>query len=221
MLVVARELVPPARDSGAIGLVAMPNPSLTKLPNRLEWEERLAAAVERARTGPGRMLAVLFIDLDDFKRINDSDGHQVGDHVFAGGAQRLVASVRPADPATRYGGDEFVVLLDDVPSLRQVRRVARRICRAIKIPMERGEIVCSWRVGQRGREDWNRGKRFGARINRRRRSGDVSSQGLLAASRDNRIPGFCTQRDPPDLSRSDAVPDGRAAHARGVAEYDC
>jgi len=89
--------------------------ALTKLPNRVSLQGRLEQAIASARRG-GRQLAVLFIDLDRFKNINDTLGHAVGDELLTIVAQRLKALVRESDAVARLGGDEFVVVLTDLPS---------------------------------------------------------------------------------------------------------
>ena len=86
---------------------------LTGLPNRLLLNDRLACAIATSRRH-GRSFAVLFMDLDRFKRINDSLGHAVGDAVLQSVAKRLVACVRNSDTVCRQGGDEFVILLSEV-----------------------------------------------------------------------------------------------------------
>ncbi|HVA28599.1 MAG TPA: diguanylate cyclase [Candidatus Baltobacteraceae bacterium] len=87
--------------------------ALTRLPNRAALEERLAMTIARSDRNQRRG-AVLFIDLDDFKAINDAHGHAVGDRVLVEVAERLGRHVRASDTVARYGGDEFVVLIDDL-----------------------------------------------------------------------------------------------------------
>ena len=84
--------------------------SLTDLPNRLLLNDRLTEALSLARRHK-RRLAVLFLDVDRFKHINDSLGHMIGDRLLQSIAQRLLACVRESDTVSRQGGDEFVILL--------------------------------------------------------------------------------------------------------------
>jgi diguanylate cyclase (GGDEF)-like protein/PAS domain S-box-containing protein len=102
--------------------------SLTSLPNRA-WLWRRLDREARAANRRDYKFAVLFIDVDRFKVINDSYGHLAGDQVLQAVARRLVASVRPNDVVTRYGGDEFVVLLKNVHGETDIRRIAKRISR--------------------------------------------------------------------------------------------
>jgi diguanylate cyclase (GGDEF)-like protein/PAS domain S-box-containing protein len=107
---------------------------LTSLPNRLLFRDRLSLAVAQAHRA-GQKLAVLFIDLDRFKVINDSLGHALGDRVLQTVAARLQASVREGDTVARVGGDEFVLILPGVQRLLQVARVAEKICAALREPL--------------------------------------------------------------------------------------
>lgn len=107
-------------------LIAAFRDSLTLLPNRVWLWRQLEREVRSARRGDYQF-AVLVIDIDRFKDINDSYGHLAGDHVLQAVARRLTASVRPNDAVTRYGGDEFVVLLKDIRGDKDVRRITERI----------------------------------------------------------------------------------------------
>jgi diguanylate cyclase (GGDEF)-like protein len=100
--------------------------ALTGLPNRTLFLDRLRrhlAAMRRTRTYVG----VLFLDMDDFKRVNDSSGHQVGDHVLRAVGQRLQARLRPTDTVACLSGDEFTILFANVTAAPQVSEVAARI----------------------------------------------------------------------------------------------
>ncbi len=106
---------------------------LTGLPNRLLFRDRLRLAVAQAHRA-GQKLAVLFLDLDRFKVINDSLGHGLGDRVLQTVAARLQASVREGDTVARVGGDEFILILPGVERPLQVARVAEKVCDALKEP---------------------------------------------------------------------------------------
>ena len=122
--------------------------SLTGLPNRALFLDRLQQALDRS-SREGVLHAVLFVDLDYFKIINDSLGHKAGDQLLTVVAERLRACVRPADTAARLGGDEFVVLLDNVMGVDDAISVAERITEALGVPIELGErqVVVGTSVG--------------------------------------------------------------------------
>ena len=107
---------------------------LTGLPNRLLFQDRLGTILREA-TRSGECFAVLFVDLDRFKSINDNLGHAVGDQVLLAVAQRLVASVRASDTVARYAGDEFVVVVRHVVRNDDVARVAEKILQAMQAPL--------------------------------------------------------------------------------------
>jgi diguanylate cyclase (GGDEF)-like protein len=108
---------------------------LTRLPNRLLLQERLEHAVQRARRSHTNT-AVLFADLDQFKLVNDTHGHQVGDELLLAVAQRLSGYVRGGDTLARFSGDEFVLLCEDLHSAADVELLAERICEAFAAPFD-------------------------------------------------------------------------------------
>ncbi len=108
--------------------------ALTNLPNRHLFVDRLKQALRRTTRKKGRQVAVLFMDLDDFKAINDSLGHKIGDLLLTVVAQRLRRCLRPEDTLARFGGDEFVVLIEDVEAPKDAVRVAERIVGALREP---------------------------------------------------------------------------------------
>jgi diguanylate cyclase (GGDEF)-like protein/PAS domain S-box-containing protein len=106
---------------------------LTGLPNRLLLADRLAQGIAGA-VRSGETLAVLFIDLDHFKQINDTLGHQVGDHLLKEVARRLSAVVRKDDTLARLGGDEFVIVLEGLRSIEDVAQIAQKVLHALGQP---------------------------------------------------------------------------------------
>ena len=106
---------------------------LTDLPNRVLLDDRLARAMAAARRYRHR-LAVLFLDLDRFKHVNDSRGHVAGDMVLQSVARRLVACVRDSDTVSRPGGDEFVVLLPEIARPEDAAASAKKIAAALAVP---------------------------------------------------------------------------------------
>jgi len=121
-----------ARAQGrAIGL----RDPLTGLPNRLLFNDRLNSAISEAHR-TSEMFAVVFVDLDRFKNINDSLGHAVGDQVLAAVAKRLRASVRSSDTVARYAGDEFTLILRHIVQREDVVRIAEKIVRAMEAPLQ-------------------------------------------------------------------------------------
>ncbi|WP_235488485.1 diguanylate cyclase, partial [Frankia sp. AvcI1] len=106
---------------------------LTGLPNRTALLDRLDRALRRAR-GDGTRIGVLFIDLDGFKTINDTLGHQAGDHLLRLTADRLEHAVRPADVVGRLSGDEFAVLCEDVDSPAAIEAIADRVLATLDTP---------------------------------------------------------------------------------------
>ena len=122
--------------------------ALTGLPNRLLFSDRLGQALARAERREN-LVAVLFMDLDNFKHVNDSLGHEAGDRLLVGVAERLRACLRPEDTAARLGGDEFTVLLEDVADASDAARVAGRIIEDLRVPFEVGghEVLTAASIG--------------------------------------------------------------------------
>ena len=108
---------------------------LTGLPNRALLRERLTHRLQRRTASRESVVAVLFIDLDDFKTINDSLGHTAGDELLATIARRIAAKLRPADTAARVGGDEFVVLLEDLDDRSEAHDVSARLLNEVRQPV--------------------------------------------------------------------------------------
>jgi diguanylate cyclase (GGDEF)-like protein/PAS domain S-box-containing protein len=107
---------------------------LTGLPNRALFMDHLKLSVERGKRRDDRLFAVLFLDLDRFKIINDSLGHLVGDQLLVGIARRLETCLRPGDTVARLGGDEFTILLEDLNGASEAIEVAERLQKALARP---------------------------------------------------------------------------------------
>ncbi len=122
--------------------------ALTGLPNRALFLDRLEHALARARRGQ-TALAVLFVDLDRFKLINDTLGHAAGDELLVQASQRLRATVREADTPARFGGDEFAILLEDNENTPDATHVAQRVIDTLQAPFNVGgrEVFVSASVG--------------------------------------------------------------------------
>lgn len=121
--------------------------ALTGLPNRTLFVDRLARSVERAKRRKGSLFAVLFLDLDRFKVVNDSLGHMIGDQLLIAIARRLESCLRAGDTVARLGsdrllarlgGDEFTILLDDIRDVSEATRVADRIQKELMFPFNLG-----------------------------------------------------------------------------------
>ena len=123
--------------------------ALTGLPNRSMFTERLRHSMRRSARHPDEMFAVLFLDLDRFKDVNDNLGHFAGDELLRAVARRLEACLRPEDTVARLSGDEFAILLESISETSDAGRVAERIEEALSFPINLGgaEITTSASMG--------------------------------------------------------------------------
>jgi diguanylate cyclase (GGDEF)-like protein len=108
---------------------------LTGLPNRALFLDRLGVALDRSRRSAAA-IAVLFLDVDNFKKVNDTFGHHAGDQLLVGLGARLTGMLRPMDTVARFGGDEFTFLLEDLGDEREVVAIAQRISDAVGLPFQ-------------------------------------------------------------------------------------
>ncbi|WP_373888984.1 diguanylate cyclase domain-containing protein [Massilia sp. ST3] len=122
--------------------------TLTGIANRRMFTETLQHALDRARRS-GKRLALAYLDVDHFKRINDSYGHGVGDEVLKEFARRLTAGVRNTDTPARLSGDEFVVILEEISTRAEAERIGAKIVASMRVPIEtsKGPIQASSSVG--------------------------------------------------------------------------
>jgi diguanylate cyclase (GGDEF)-like protein/PAS domain S-box-containing protein len=123
--------------------------ALTGLPNRALFMDRVQHAVARARRSPTSTFAVIMLDLDRFKNVNDSLGHVAGDHLLIRVAERIGTCVRDGDTVARLGGDEFSVLLEELRGEHEAERVAEQIQRSLTtpIPLDGHDLVTSASIG--------------------------------------------------------------------------
>jgi diguanylate cyclase (GGDEF)-like protein/PAS domain S-box-containing protein len=123
--------------------------TLTNLPNRAHFMNHLKTAIERAEGNAFSRFAVLFLDLDRFKVINDSLGHVIGDKLLVAIAERLKSCVRPGDVVARLGGDEFTILLNRTGEVEDVARVAERLQKKLSEPfkLDNYEVFTSASIG--------------------------------------------------------------------------
>lgn len=128
------------RESEARATFLAQHDTLTKLPNRILAHDRLTRAIGQAQRA-GTQVALMFLDIDNFKSINDTLGHSVGDELLKAMAVRLEAVVRDTDTVSRQGGDEFLLILHDVQSLDAVARIGQKLIEEIARPLDLGNIV--------------------------------------------------------------------------------
>ncbi len=115
---------------------------LTGLPNRKNFLDKLEFSLFSARRIKA-VVALLFIDLDGFKKINDSFGHAMGDHVLKEVGRRLRANIRESDAAARMGGDEFTIILNHLKKVEDAPYVAEKIIKAVNQPIELDGTICN------------------------------------------------------------------------------
>lgn len=132
IVITARDVTERKRVEEQLLRLAFHDP-LTGLPNRALFMDRLMQAVASSERGP-RSIAVLYLDLNEFKRVNDTHGHAAGDELLVRAARRMTACLRPADTVARLGGDEFTILLDGVATAEDAMRVARRLAASLRRP---------------------------------------------------------------------------------------
>jgi diguanylate cyclase (GGDEF)-like protein len=123
--------------------------SLTGLQNRRRFLESLTGAVERSKANPSQAFAVMFLDFDRFKLVNDSLGHNAGDELLVQMARRIQENLRPGDVVARLGGDEFAILIERAAREHDAIALAERLMEALKRPFKLGdvEIVASASIG--------------------------------------------------------------------------
>ncbi len=113
--------------------------SLTNLPNRLLFDDRLKQALSKARRSR-RQVALFFLDLDNFKAVNDNLGHDYGDMLLIDVAKRLRKSVREGDTVARMGGDEFLILLEEIDTIDTIEATAKRVCKALNHELSKDQF---------------------------------------------------------------------------------
>ncbi|MEW5754846.1 MAG: EAL domain-containing protein [Pseudomonadota bacterium] len=125
IIAIARDVSAKIASRSHLNFLAYHDP-LTALPNRILFTERLRHAMQLAKR-TGKKVGVMFIDVDEFKQINDQHGHAVGDQLLRAVAERLSGLVRASDTVARLGGDEFTVVMEEVGSLREIEAVVEKV----------------------------------------------------------------------------------------------
>jgi diguanylate cyclase (GGDEF)-like protein/PAS domain S-box-containing protein len=135
MLVTYRDIRRQKEESARLTYSAR-HDGLTGLPNRALFLDQVGLTLDRLRRRPDRRFAVIFLDLDGFKQVNDQLGHAAGDALLLVVAARLQRYLRPQDTVARFGGDEFALLLDEIGCEAEVEAVAGRLQREIQLPVD-------------------------------------------------------------------------------------
>ena len=145
---IARDITDQKRTEESLRYQAL-HDLLTDLPNRQLFVDRLQQALKRTKRREGTRVAVLFLDVDDFKVINDSLGHELGDRLLVAVGERLRRSLRPEDTLARFGGDEFTILLEDMKTPKDVIRIIKRIVRKFETPfvLDERELFVTVSIG--------------------------------------------------------------------------
>jgi len=133
-VLVFRDVTQRKRQEERLAFLAI-HDALTELPNRVLFNDRLTLALANAARRK-KAIAVLMLDLDRFKKVNDTLGHSVGDRLLRAVAERLSGLLRRSDTVARLGGDEFMILLPEISGPEAAERVARRILRSFKAPLD-------------------------------------------------------------------------------------
>lgn len=134
IIAVARDVSAKKAAQSRLNHLAYHDP-LTALPNRMLFTERLRHAMQLAQRS-GKKVGVMFIDLDEFKQINDQHGHAIGDQLLRAVAERLSGLVRASDTVARLGGDEFTVVMEDVTSQREIEAVVEKVRQSFEQPFQ-------------------------------------------------------------------------------------
>ena len=131
--------------------------ALTGLPNRALFMDRLSHTIKNTKRSPHYLYAVLFIDIDHFKAVNDNLGHMVGDELLINAARKMESCLRPEDTLARLGGDEFTILLDDIKAISDANIVAERIHKALAQPfyLDGNHVLCNVSIGIAPKENNN------------------------------------------------------------------